>query len=106
MSQNKSVEEVVEDFRHTFKGCDQCNLGNGQGDWIEDFIRTAIQQERQTSQEKEREKEAYLWFNTWYDKTISNNRKEENEPFGKWATERLQKLGVHEPEEFTNPNKD
>ena len=54
-NQNKSVEEVVEDFRHTFKGCDQCNLGNGQGDWIENFIRTVIQQERQTSQERERE---------------------------------------------------
>jgi hypothetical protein len=34
------------------------------------------------------QQEAYLWFNTWYD------RKEEKEPFEKWASERLQTLGA------------
>ena len=44
--------------------------------------------------QKAREEEAYLWFNTWFSRTI----KPGNQDFGKWASERLQTLGVNHSE--------
>jgi len=41
-----------------------------------------------------REKEAYLWFNTWYERNIDPGNKQ---MFGKWASERLQELGCTPP---------
>jgi hypothetical protein len=38
----KTNEEWVEEFSKTFRGCDQCQYGNGQGSWIIDFIRTLL----------------------------------------------------------------
>jgi hypothetical protein len=51
--------------------------------------------------QKAREKEAYLWFNTWFSRTI----KPGNQDFGKWASERLQTLGVNHSELDQDVNK-
>ena len=57
MTQNKSVEEVVEEFNLRFGGVKYPfveGVGAKQSDCIE-YVRNLIQQERQTSQERERE---------------------------------------------------
>ena len=47
---------------------------------------------------KAREREAYLWFENWYSHYKAPLTAESNQDFGKWATERLQTVGVHDRE--------
>lgn len=47
----RSIEEIVEEFNSTFHGCDQCQYGNGQGDWIEHWLTQTLQAERQRCEE-------------------------------------------------------
>lgn len=47
----RSIEEIVEEFNSTFPGCDQCQYGNGQGDWIEHWLTQTLQAERQRCEE-------------------------------------------------------
>ena len=65
---------------------------------LEDFLTTAMQRAYEAGEKKGREEEAYLWFNSWYDRYISNHRKEENAAFGVWSTERLQTLRANHSE--------
>lgn len=47
----RGIEEIVEEFNSTFPGCDQCQYGNGQGDWIEHWLTQTLQAERQRCEE-------------------------------------------------------
>ena len=40
--QERLTSEALEDFKKTFLGCDQCQYGNRQGDWIERWIESRI----------------------------------------------------------------
>ena len=50
-NKEKSVEEILEEFESTFRGCDQCQYGNGQGEWIERWLTQTLQAERQKREE-------------------------------------------------------
>ena len=51
MTNQKTVEEIVDGFNSTFTGCDQCQYGNGQGDWIKHWLTQTLQAERQKREE-------------------------------------------------------
>lgn len=50
----------------------------------------------EAARREEREREAYIWFDSWYAYYISNSMIGSTD-FGKWASERLQALGAVEP---------
>lgn len=47
----KTDEEILTEFNKTFRGCDQCQYGDGQGEWIERWLRTLITTLRKEQEE-------------------------------------------------------
>jgi hypothetical protein len=40
----QEIEKIVEEFNKTFRGCDQCQYGDGQGTWMVEWLRTTLKE--------------------------------------------------------------
>lgn len=103
MPQNKSVEEVVEEFANLI-GCDFVGDDATECNWL----RKTIQQERQTSQEREREIVSKLFEALDYQNTERELNANEEDRMGIKLSLQQFKLKLLTEYNITlnNPNKD
>jgi hypothetical protein len=104
----KEIQDLMpEKFNHPKGSCTNCNcrVYDQALSEVEAVLPKIIALAEKRGAENARKDEAYLWFDAWYEKTISPAKG----MFGNWACERLQEINCEVPrediiEELTQPN--